>query len=150
MSAIPMASPAYGAWVQAYGLQGEIAPVPTNSRLIGGTRNGERVTVPSDLQQVVFPVRTRPYYAVASPDLEPSTAFKTEIYEKRTFLPAWSAAPVRMLVAQGLSDDDASALLSEWTHDGTDQRDWDAEFLRMKNEAHWRRLREWRDSLEDE
>lgn len=77
--------------------------------------------------------------------------FREELYEKRTFVPCWSASPVRRLVLKTLDDKDAIALVQELAHGGH-ERDWDAEseFVQVQHEAAMRRLREWRDSLGDD
>jgi hypothetical protein len=112
MSLWPMDSAAYWNLAALFGPDHGGGPVPTDTVLVGGQRQGERMRTPCD-SHLRVPRRVKVSYVAPEPPTAPST-YAIDEYEKRTLVPCFDAAPVKVWVLRGLSDDAALALYQEW------------------------------------
>lgn len=88
-------------------------PIPTDSLLVGGKRNGERMRVPDDYHSLNVPVIPSVSYYRPDTPVE-AVEYRTDVYLRRRLRPCWSAAMVDIWVLAGLANDIALALYQEW------------------------------------
>lgn len=100
-------------WIAAYGFPRQPAPIARSTLLVGGPLCGKHMEVPYDSPVVRFPEPVTSTVGDFEAETLPSVEheWRHVLYGWRTFVPHVMASPVRVLVHQGTSDDEAAAVL---------------------------------------